>query len=960
MAITGAPNSYKDPFWSKLASAAENKVGLPKGLLVSILTKGERSNANQVSEASAKTPFQIIPSTRNAIIKKYGIDPYLNPQNAAEGAARLLKESLERNNNNPMMAAAEYHGGTDRNNWGPKTKAYVQRVASGGFGGGGSTPDEGKRAAPPTEPPLTPQELSNIHNAYSSGRMDAKSAKEYERDIKAGVISLPEGAQLNAPDRRSSSQPTDSRKLPPGILEAYQSGKMDAISKLELEMDVRKGMWDVPPGIIKERYSDQKTTAAGVLGAVTRGISPVAAGAALGAMGGSVIPVLGTVGGAGLGAAAGALVEPIGDPIVGGINSLFGTNFTKPSEGLAQMLTHFGVAEPKTEAERLIMASTKGATSVAGPIGVGNALMQAEGAVTRGVGQQLASNPVQQMAASAGASGAAQATQDAGGGMGPQLGAGLLGALAGGGIAGAASPKQAALTATMPAKPNLAATARTAGQGGMGADRARQVLAQEATPNPKVLEAAKRLKIDQHLQPDHVTTSQAYRELTQAIKSVPGSKVRAQEIEGLRDVGKRADDLIAEIGGKTDLSNLDSSVKGRIGELADALDQSAEQLYAKLRQEIKPATPTSAENALKFVRNRQDELGGIQNLSAIEKSIVKKLGGKNIPTYALVDDMRKEVGAAARAKGPFKDADTGLAKRLYALLDEDQAAIAKAQGLENVYASAKGAVRMRKGLEDDLASLYGKQLEGSLVGKLDSATKALSQGDAAKMAKIVKALPEDMRQDVMASALNTAFGKSTQNGSLNFNTYTKWYEGLLQNKQAYNTLMTNLPQNARKKLSDLYRVSKSIGESTGERITTGRLGSSPILTELQGPDTLMSNVYGIAKRAAVGIPIEVAATALGSPGAGIASGLTAALTKNRSSALEAADNFIASPEFNFLAKRMATKTDVPKSTFQRVVSSSRFKRFADEAKLPKDPVKRALWLMNSARSPMNTNKEKKE
>jgi hypothetical protein len=95
MATRDIPTSYKDPFWSDLAANTEQRLGLPSGLLVSVLTRGERSNADQVSEAGARTPFQIIPATRKAVLDKYGIDAYLSPENAAEAAGRLLKESLD-------------------------------------------------------------------------------------------------------------------------------------------------------------------------------------------------------------------------------------------------------------------------------------------------------------------------------------------------------------------------------------------------------------------------------------------------------------------------------------------------------------------------------------------------------------------------------------------------------------------------------------------------------------------------------------------------------------------------------------------------------------------------------------------------------------------------------------------------------------------------------------------------
>ncbi len=63
----GVPKSYKDPYWRNLASKAAQDVGLPSGLLEGILTRGERSNADQVSNAGARTPFQVIPQTERRL-----------------------------------------------------------------------------------------------------------------------------------------------------------------------------------------------------------------------------------------------------------------------------------------------------------------------------------------------------------------------------------------------------------------------------------------------------------------------------------------------------------------------------------------------------------------------------------------------------------------------------------------------------------------------------------------------------------------------------------------------------------------------------------------------------------------------------------------------------------------------------------------------------------------------------
>lgn len=133
-----SPNSFRDPYWSGLASKAEEKYGLTPGLLVSVLTNGERSNKNQVSEAGASTVFQIIPKTREQILKRDGIDAYLNDQNAADAAALVLKDGVnwargkaKTPTEADALAAGYYHAGGDTANWGPKTQAYMNRVGVG-------------------------------------------------------------------------------------------------------------------------------------------------------------------------------------------------------------------------------------------------------------------------------------------------------------------------------------------------------------------------------------------------------------------------------------------------------------------------------------------------------------------------------------------------------------------------------------------------------------------------------------------------------------------------------------------------------------------------------------------------------------------------------------------------------------------------------------------------------------
>lgn len=998
-----APNSYKDPFWSDLASSTEQKLGLPSGLLKSVLLYGERSNADQVSEANAKTPFQIIPATRKAVLDKYGVDAYLSPQNAAEAAGLLLKESLQRNKGDIKLAAAEYHGGTDPKNWGPRTKSYIERVTAGVGqeqqatlpGGGDSTFQRvmaargGAGAAGGTA--MAPGSIQNIFNAYSSGQMTPEEAADFEADVQSGAIMLPRGAALRGqqPAPAQGTKPsTQVAELPPAVVEAYNTGRMTRQEMMDLESDVKNGMVRAPAGM-----QLKGTEALGVLGGIREAIT----GTERETPTTQALPDW-------------ASMPELNTFSMASFKSALGTMMTNPQETVQVIQSNFpGVQVSQDEKGNFVLQSSiNGQLYAIKPGFQVSDIPRAAGALAAFTPAGRATTLPGMAAAAGGTQAAIEATQAATGGrfdagevattaaLAPVLPAAVRGvqavraarapvAPAAGPAAPAGAPmgtamapaapvraaaaapevQPSAMQVTPPAAPaaamtpqELATTARTAAEGGMGATRATSVLAGQAAPDPKVLEAARRLGIDEYLQPDHLTSNQAYRELAQAVKSIPGSQTRAAEIQGLEQVGQRADRLINEIGGTTDLSKLNQAVRTQLDQTVTNLSNQADDAYKALRTQIPSQTRGEATNVLNFVQRRADDLDGAENLSALEKMVRSKLTPKPIkdeagnvigtraPTYALIDDVRRDVGAAARQAGPFADADTGLAKQLYRLIDDDQFALAQGAGQGESYRLAKSLVQMRKGFEDDMVSLFGRQLDQSLVGKLESATMSLTKGDADKLAKILTAIPKDMRQMVTASALNTAFGKATQNGALNFNTYAKWYEGLLANKQAYAALMANLPQPARKQLSDLYRVASNVSKATRERITTGRIQA--VQQELQGADNLLTNIYGVAKRAAVGLPIEAATSAVGLPGAGIASGLAAALTKTKPGALKAADELISSPEFQRLAvETVSTGNQPSKATVKAVLMSQSFQKFADAVKLPREMSAREKFIVQS-------------
>lgn len=129
-----APVSFRDPTWDAAEIRASATTGVPLEVLRSIRVNGERSNGNQVSPKGARGVYQFMPGTRNAFLKKYGVDAYsADPNEQALAAAHHLAESYGRTKD-WSRAVAGYNGGLSGERGTNRTAEninYVKRVMGG-------------------------------------------------------------------------------------------------------------------------------------------------------------------------------------------------------------------------------------------------------------------------------------------------------------------------------------------------------------------------------------------------------------------------------------------------------------------------------------------------------------------------------------------------------------------------------------------------------------------------------------------------------------------------------------------------------------------------------------------------------------------------------------------------------------------------------------------------------------
>ncbi len=251
------PNDFRDPFWRDLIARTEDRVGIPAGSLRAVVEFGERTPNDRVSSAGARTVFQIIPSTRNAVLEKYGIDAYLGPDQAAEAAALLLQEKLQRNGGNLAQAFGEYHGGTNRRNWGPVTQSYINRTMVGynrllsdGQQQEAPAATQSRQVAETLTAPAN-DPTRQMLQAYERGEVTPDEAEAIEEAVRARKIAVPPGFRLLG--EVSDEAARQAAQAPQSLLDAYTGGRMNRGERVEFERLVKRGAIKVPEGFLLEK-----------------------------------------------------------------------------------------------------------------------------------------------------------------------------------------------------------------------------------------------------------------------------------------------------------------------------------------------------------------------------------------------------------------------------------------------------------------------------------------------------------------------------------------------------------------------------------------------------------------------------------------------------------------------------------------------------------------------------------
>ena len=504
--------------------------------------------------------------------------------------------------------------------------------------------------------------------------------------------------------------------------------------------------------------------------------------------------------------------------------------------------------------------------------------------------------------------------------------------------AGMAAPIEAAAPPVAAVAPEEAAAElgtlinKASGTGG-AAKNAQIKLAEQAQINPEAKAAAERLGID--VPADVFSDNPQVRAAVGLTRSLAGSEAEAGFRTAVTNAVDQADNIMREfdaqfVEGAIAPGVVSQRVKDSLTTTRAELNKQAGDIYKRVDAAVPKQTPVQLDNLFNTLTDIAGEVGQ-EGMTAPEKNLLKlfqtgEAGGGDITYGRLIREKNLIGKALKRQESPYGSMDEATLKRLYAALASDQ--------LDNVSRVAGEEVRRdlraanliyakERALGDRIVNAFGTDLEGGIANKMRSAITSGAKGEAGDFARLLKTVPDDLRKEVVATALAsvTRSARGAEKGSFGFSEFADIYPKLRANPQVYKQIVETLGPKASDTLRDLYQVSKRITEARANVLTTGKANQA--LVESLNAEGIIARVMGsTAGKRAVGGAMGFI------PGAGLVMPeIMEAMSRGNPDAIRAAGKMFSSPEFQGLLNDVATKGDASDRVINQVSLSKPFRSF---------------------------------
>ena len=445
----------------------------------------------------------------------------------------------------------------------------------------------------------------------------------------------------------------------------------------------------------------------------------------------------------------------------------------------------------------------------------------------------------------------------------------------------------------------------------------------------KVLKAADDLGFTD-LPPSIAAGNAQFRDVAQGLASMPGSQAKAQYGSFLESLSNKADDIITQGGGDLDKAAVSQRFRDVTKNTMDELSLAESKLYDEINLKINKSQPVNPENLRSFINGKINEFGGVEDMPKVYQDLNKILnnpdGSQKIPTYAAFNQKRKDIGAAiGKQSSPYSDSEISTLKEVYANLKTDQNAFSESFGASELQSAADALTIKRKALENTTTELLGRKLQKDLMPEVATRIAGLPKGNVTKFNELIDAIPENIREEVVVSALNDLLkGTGADQKSFGAARFVGMMNELNGSPTSKAALYKYLPKETRKSLDNFYTLANATYKANKENITTGKI--STFFPDQRG---FLSQLMG--KGAAT-----IAASKAGFAGAQAADAIGDFL-RNTTPSANKANDLISSPSFQKMMREAVRDgvhegnaiTEKTKKIESLVKKSDKYKKWAE-------------------------------
>jgi len=482
----------------------------------------------------------------------------------------------------------------------------------------------------------------------------------------------------------------------------------------------------------------------------------------------------------------------------------------------------------------------------------------------------------------------------------------------------------------------VAALVKKASNGGMGAVKAQEQLAEAAKLNPEAKAAADRLGIE--LPADVFSDNEMVKAAAGLTRSEVGKEPEALWRGAVKSARDKADEIMQAMDGSPDIASVSEAVKSSLQATQAGLKAAAKSLYDMVDAKVPKSSVVPVQNIVKALNGVIEDIGGVNGMSTAERGLYNLVTGPEPVTYGRLLREKSDIGRAiARGDGPYGNMDQATLKRMYGAISDDQLSAVETLGDADLRAQLRDANQLtakQKGLEKRIVTAFGSDLDGSIGAKLRSAIAQGSKGDIAGLNRVLKVIPNDLKKQAVASALSSATrsARATEPG-FGLSEFTKTFSGIKANKPVHLQISQAIGPEATAMLDDLLTVAKRITSADSNVLRTGK--ANQVLTNAMQAEGLIGRVlHSTGGQRIVQATAGAAGATMGGPmGAMVATPLAIAITAAKPETLALAGKMFSSPEFMRLAEE-AAKGRAANATVQAVAKSPAFKAWAKSARVP--------------------------